>query len=303
MNKKKIDWARVRFITMFLSPAVLLYGLFVGGPLFMSFYFSMFRWKGVSTRMTYVGAKNVVQVATDPVMKTAGLNQLMLLVIGGLMLITLGIAIAHALQAKTRLGKSVQAIMLFPQVVSLVIVAIVWRFMWNPSFGVLYGVAKQMHLPMPENGVLGVAGWANAAVLLAFVWHALGFYVMLFSAGLRNLDLEVMEAAHMDGSSGWHRFVTITWPLLWSVKRVAMVYAVANVMGTFALVRLMTNGGPDNATQVFLTYIQEKGWQQSQMGQASTIAMFSFVASLLLGMIAMALVGPNPEKSRKAAAL
>jgi N-acetylglucosamine transport system permease protein len=301
--KKKLDWARIRFIVGFLAPAVLLYGVFVCVPLFMSFYYAMFRWKGVSNRMTYVGTKNFSQVASDPVMKTVGLNQLLLLAVGGLLLVSLGIAIAHALQVRSRLGRSVQTIMLFPQVLSLVVVAIIWRFMWHPSFGVLTTTARAAHLPIPKNGVLGVYGWANMAILVAFVWHALGFYVMLFGAGLRNLDAEAIEAAHMDGSDGWHRFTHITWPLLWSVKRVAMVYVVANVMGTFALVKLLTLNGPDNATQVFLTYIYEKGWEQSQMGQASTIAAFSFVISLLLGMIAMALVGPNPERVRKASAL
>jgi N-acetylglucosamine transport system permease protein len=300
---RRIDWARVRFITAFLSPAVILYGLFVCVPLLMSFYFAMFRWKGVSPKMIYVGLKNFPQVLKDPVSHTAALNQLLMLVIGGLLLITLGITIAHALQEKSRIGRSVQAIMLFPQVISMVVVAVIWRFMWNPSFGLLYKSATQMHLPIPKDGVLGIYGWANAAVLVAFVWHALGFYVMLFSAGLRNLDTEVLEAAEMDGSSGLHRFKTITWPLLWSVKRVAMVYVVSNVMGTFALVKLMTNAGPDNATNVFLTYIHQKGWEQSQMGQAATIAVFSFAASLLLGMIAMSLVGPNPERVRRAAAL
>jgi N-acetylglucosamine transport system permease protein len=301
--KKKVDWARTRFIVAFLSPAVLLYGVFVGIPLVMSFYYAFYRWKGVSTRMTYVGGKNFAQVAQDPVTGVTATNQLMMLVVGGLLLITLGIAIAHALQEKSRVVRTVQAVMLFPQVVSMVVVATIWRFMWNPSFGILYKTAVNASLPMPKNGVLGVAGWANMAVLMAFVWHALGFYVMLFSAGLRNLDGEVLEAAQMDGSSGWHRFTKITWPLLWSVKRVAMVYVVSNVMGTFALVKLLTDSGPDNATRVFLTYIHLKGWDLSQMGQAATIAVFSFVASLLLGIIAMALIGPNPERTRRSAAL
>lgn len=291
---------RTPFIICFLSPAVALYGLFVCVPLLQSFYYSLFRWKGVSNKMTFVGPKNLVQIAQDPIMRTAGLNQLLLLIVGGLLLVTLGVALAHALNQPSKIGKLVNSVMLFPQVVSMVVVAILWRFLWNPSFGILSKGASALHVPIPKNGALGSYGWANLIVLLAFVWHALGFYIMLFGAGIRNLDGEVMEAAELDGSSGFHRFKEITWPLLWSVKRVAVVYVVSNVMGTFALVKLLTETGPDNATQVFLTYIYKKGWTESAMGQASTVAIYSFVIAILLGMISMKLVGKNPERTRAA---
>jgi N-acetylglucosamine transport system permease protein len=77
-----------------------------------------------------------------------------------------------------------------------------------------------------------------------------------------------------------------------------MVYVVSNVMGTFVLVRLLTNSGPDNATQVLLTYIYQKGWEQSQMGQAATVAVYSFLIAMLLGSLAMFVVGKNPEARR-----
>lgn len=294
----KPSWQRTRFIVTFLSPAVLLYGIFVGIPLIQSFYYALFRWKGVSTKMTFVGAKNFSQLASDPVLKTAGVNQFLLLFVGGFFLILLGVSIAHALQMKSRLSRSVQAMMLFPQVVSMVVVGILWSFMWNPSFGLLFQGAKSLGVPIPKEGVLGVEGWASMAILVAFLWHALGFYVMLFSAGISGIDAEVLEAATLDGTSGWVKFQKITWPLLWSIKRIAMVYVVSNVMGTFALVMLMTNRGPDNATQVLLTFIYQKGWEQSQMGQAATVAVYSFGIAMLLGSLAMLAVGKNPEARR-----
>ena len=289
---------RTRFILAYLSPAVLIYGLFVGLPLVQSFYYAMFRWKGVSNRMTFVGSKNFVQMAQDRTLHTAGMNQILLLSLGGFFLVVFGVTIAHALQNRTRLSRTVQAIMLFPQVISMVMVGIIWQFMWNPSFGLLSKGAQALSIPLPKSGVLGVSGWANAAVLIAFLWHAIGFYVMLFSAGISGIDGEILEASKLDGASGWTRFQKITWPLLWSIKRIAMVYVVSNVMGTFVLVRLLTNSGPDNATQVLLTYIYQKGWEQSQMGQAATVAVYSFLIAMLLGSLAMFVVGKNPEARR-----
>lgn len=292
---------RTWFIIKFLSPALLIYFLFVGLPLVQSFYYAMFRWKGVSNRKVFVGSLNFRETAQDSVLRQAGINQFLLLVVGGFFLVGLGVTIAHALQNRTRLSRFVQSIMLFPQVISLVMVGIIWQFMWNPSYGLLTKSSQFLGLPLPSDGVLGVSGWANFAILIAFLWHSLGFYVMLFSAGLSGIDTEIMEASKLDGASGWNRFQRITWPLLWSIKRIAVVYVVSNVMGTFVLVKFLTDGGPDNATQVFLTYIYQKGWLQSQMGQAATIAVFTFLLAMLLGAVAMALIGRNPETSRRSA--
>ena len=295
--------ARTRFIIGFLSPAVILYGALVGIPLIQSFYFSMFRWRGVSPHKTFVGAKNLVQYAKDPVMHVAAKNQVLLLVCGGLMIMMFAVSIAHALLVPSQLNKVVQSVMLFPQVVSMVVVGIIWQFMWHPRYGLLMSLCHVLHVPVPKDGVLGIEGWSSAAILIAFVWHALGFYVMLFGAGLRNIDGEVLEAAEIDGATGWSRFKKVTWPLLWSVKRVAVIYVVANVMGTFALVQMMTNAGPDNATQVFLTYMYEKGWNESQMGQASAIAVYSFITAMVLGALVWRVIGRNPENPRRSSAI
>lgn len=302
MNPKNRN-PRTRFIIGFLSPAVLLYTFLVGLPLIQSFYYSLFRWKGVSNKMTFVGTKNLVHVAQDKVMHVAEINQILLLVCGGLMIVMFAVSIAHALQNSGALSKTVRAIMLFPQVVSMVVIGIMWQFMWNPSYGLLLVGGKALGFPFPKDGVLGSIGWASAAILIAFVWHALGFYVMLFGAGLRNIDSEVIEASEIDGASGWTRFWRISWPLLWSVKRVAVIYIVSNVMGTFVLVKMMTNAGPDNATQVLLTYMYERGWDQSQMGQASAIAVFSFCLSMILGAVVWRVIGKNPENPRKSHAI
>ncbi|MBI1332333.1 MAG: sugar ABC transporter permease [Armatimonadetes bacterium] len=295
--------ARTRFIIGFLSPALLLYVGLVGLPLVQSFYLSLFNWRATSNHKTFVGAKNLVQYASDPIMITAGKNQALLLVCGGLMIMMFAVSIAHALLVPSKLSKGIQAIMLFPQVVSMVVVGVIWQFMLHPRYGLLISACRYAHIPIPKDGVLGVEGWAGLAVLLAFVWQAIGFYVMLFGAGLRNIDGEVIEAAELDGAAGWTRFRRITWPLLWSVKRVAVIYVVSNVMGTFALVQLLTNAGPDNATQVLLTYMFKKGWEQNKMGQASAIAVYSFLIAMVLGALVWRVIGRNPENPRRSAAI
>ncbi|HLO97389.1 MAG TPA: sugar ABC transporter permease [Fimbriimonas sp.] len=290
---------RTTFIVSFLAPAVLLYGLFVVVPLLQAFYFSMFAWRGVSSNMKFVGAANLTKVVGDPLLKTAGINQFLLLSCGGALLILLSVSIAHALLQPSRLGKIIQSVLLFPHVISTVVVALIWYFMWNPSFGLITKTGNLLGLPLPTSGVLGTYGWANMAILIAFVWQALGFYVILFGAGIKSIDGEIIEASALDGADGMARFRLITWPLLWSVKRVAVMYVVSNVMAMFVLVKLMTNMNPDGATHVFLTWMHQKGWEHSKMGEASAIAVVSFIVSIVLGSLVWRIVGRDPQLPSK----
>src|SRR5579885_3787212 len=99
---------------------------------------------------------------------------------------------------------------------------------------------------------------------------------------MKGIPGEVIEAAELDGSTGFHKFRKITWPMLYSVKRVAAVYVVVNVMNVFALVFLMTQGGPDRHTEVMLTYLYEQAFTDSQFGYAAALAVANFIIAMIL---------------------
>ena len=148
-------------------------------------------------------------------------------------------------------------------------------------------------------GWLGDTTWALPAVGVAWVWFAVGFYVMLFSAGIKGIPAEVSEAAALEGCFGWRKFVAITWPMLWSVRRVAVVYVAVNVFNIFALVNVMTNGGPARATETFLTYIYEMGFASSKMGYSAALAMANLVVIMLVTVLLGFLFRKNPEGARR----
>jgi N-acetylglucosamine transport system permease protein len=210
----------------------------------------------------------------------------------------LGLLLAHAAQGGGKTAKALRAIYLFPQAISLVVVAIIWQFLYNPSFGLVDSAAKQAHLPIPSSGWLGDPHTALPAVTVAFIWYVLGFYIMLFAAGIKNIPEDVLEAAHLDGADGFRRFRMVTWPLLWSVKRVAVTYIAINVLNVFALVQVMTAGGPDRRTDTILTYLYEAGFQHTQLGYASTVAASNFVVAMVISLFILWLFRRNPEASR-----
>lgn len=290
MQKK----GRTGFIVAFLAPAVLLYAGFVIFPLLQAFAFSTYRWRGISAKRTFVGLDNYVKLAHDDVFLRAMRNNLTILVVGGFFIIAISIAVAHALQIEKPAMRYLRGLVLFPQMVSLVAVAILWEFLYNPNFGIFIGLKHALHIET----FLGDPHAALPSVGVTFVWYALGFTIMLFSAGLRSLPVEVMEASALDGATGMTRFWKVTWPMLWSVKRVAIVNIAITVMNIFALVYLMTQGGPDHATEVMLTYLYQNAFVYSQFGYATTIAVANFALIMLVSVTILVLTRRNPEASK-----
>jgi ABC-type sugar transport system permease subunit len=121
---------------------------------------------------------------------------------------------------------------------------------------------------------------------------------MLFSAGLRAIPEEVTEAAELDGARGMKRFLQVTWPMLWSIKRVAIVHLTITVMNVFVLVYIMTNGGPDRATEMLLTYLYQNAFTDSDYGYATAIAVANFGLVMILSVLILLAYRRNPEASR-----
>lgn len=288
---------RAAFIVTFLAPAVLLYGVFVVYPLIQAFGLSLYRWKGVSGRRKFVGLDNYQDLVHDDVFWKALQNNLWLMVVGGLVIMVLALLLAHAMQSNSKAIRTLRGLYLFPQVISLVVVAIIWQFLYNPQYGLITTGISGLGVKGYDQP-LAKSSQALVAVGIAFVWYALGFYIMLFSAGLKQIPEEVNEAAELDGSSGLHRFRTVTWPMLWSVKRISAIYVVINVLNIFALVYLMTKGGPNRATETMLTYLYEQAFTNSKYGYGTTIAAANFMIAMILAVILMFVFRKNPEGER-----
>ena len=286
------------FVVSFLAPAVVVYAVFVVYPLFQAAAISLYRWKGVSSKKKFVGLENFGKLFHDHVLLGSLGNALWLLAFAGVAVFVGGLAAAHALNHTGKLTRAVRGLILFPQVVSVVAVAVLWEYLLDPrpEMGLVNGALRAVGVKGPP--WLGSPHFALPAVAGVFVWHALGFYVLLFLAGIRGIAGETMEAAELDGSTGLHRLRTITWPLLWSVKRIAAIYLVINALNTFALVLLLTGGGPDRRTEMPLTYLYEKAFTDSQFGLATGVAMIDFALAMGLSLLVMAAFRRNPVEGR-----
>lgn len=290
---------RTGFVFAFLAPAVALYSLFVVWPLIQTFQLSVYRYKGLSANKTFNGADNYQWLFVNKVFWLTLKNNAFLLIVGGAAILAISVSLAHAMSHKSKLSQVMRGVFLFPQIISVVVVAVIWQFMYNPNHGLVNATLDRFGMASLKHGWLAEKATSLPAVTLVFVWWALGFYVMLFSAGLQSIPEEIQEAAKLDGANGLRKFWKVTWPMLWSMKRVAGIYLLSMVLNVFALVYVMTSGGPDRATETMLTFLYQTGFEQSNYGRASALATTNFVLALLLSALLFALMRRNPEEARR----
>ena len=293
MRSRSRFWFRFGF----LAPACLLYGILVLIPLVQSFQLSTFRLSGLSDRREFVGFDNFIGIFKNGTLAQALQHNAFLLVGAVSLILVFGYLAALAAGGAGRMAAFLRNVYLFPHVISLVVVAILWQALYNPQFGLFSSVLRAGQIEPPV--WLNDSRTALPSVLIAFVWYVLGFSIMVLQAGLKGISPDVHEAAELDGAVGARRFWNIQWPLTWSTRRIVVIHTCIGAMNTFALVRLMTNGGPDRATEVALTYLYERGFQpNSFFGEATAIAVINFIAVLLISGLVMVIFGRNPVEAR-----
>jgi N-acetylglucosamine transport system permease protein len=308
-RRRRRDWGAVGFVVTLLTPGLLLYTLLVLWPMAQSFWVALHRWRGVSGNMRFVGLENFVSLASDDKFRAALGHNLVFFGLVTVAVLGLSLLFANALAAPPAGGRErvpgaafLRALFLFPNVVSIVAVSTLWMFLYNPNWGAVNAVAKLLRLEEILAALTGggkpVTWLANSrtvlpAVAATYVWYVLGFYILLFRAGIQGIPQELNEAATVDGASPSQRFWRVTLPLLNDLLRLAVVYLVINSMNLFALIWVMAPpSGTAGATEVSLTYLYQKGFVEQQFGYATAIGAVNFVVVMGLSLLLQRLWKP-----------
>jgi len=288
-------YRKYRLIVPFLAPALLLYGVFVLWPYAQAIYLSLTSWRGVSAEKPFVGLENYVELAGDGrFLDALGRNAQLLIV---LPTVTLSIALLFA-ALFTQGGKGIpgagfyRVVFFFPQVISAVIVGMLWGYVYNPQIGLLNSVLRTIGLGGLTRAWLGDSAtilWAIAAVA---VWSGVGFYMVIFMAGMQSIPTSFYEAAILDGASRWRSFKDITLPLMSETIRTAAVYIAIFALDFFVLVQVMTGGGSTGAgrnAEVAALYMYNTAFNRNRWGEASAIGVVLLLLTLLLAVVVMRL--------------
>ncbi|MGX6606403.1 carbohydrate ABC transporter permease [Micromonosporaceae bacterium Da 78-11] len=281
---------RYPFIIGFLAVPVALYSVFVVAAYVQTFQLSLYSWSGLGPMNDFVGLDNFVKLFHDNLFWKSVRHNLFLLIL--LPIITIVIALVFAFLLNVGGGskggvtrgvwgsKFYRVVFFFPQLLALAIVAVIFgRVFGSDKSGMLNGLFPSSWDPWL---FLADERWALACILAVLVWQAVGFYVVLFSAGMGSISQEIYEAAALDGATRVTLFFRITVPLLWSTIQVAWVYLGIAAFDAFALVNIMSvdRGGPNGATSVLSMMIYRNAFEYSQAGYASAIGVVLFFLTL-----------------------
>ena len=287
---KKVQANKIRFFTrasfqrsIFLSiaiiPAFVGYLLFTLYPNLLSLYYSMLNWNGVGEKM-FVGVDNYVRMFQDKYVWRALYHNLFYMVSIPVGVILLSLFLAYLLTNKAYKGTPfLKVLFFFPNVLPTVVVALLWAFIYDGSFGLLNAVLRLVGVDIGDFYWLGDTRTALSAIVLPYVWAGVGLYVIIFMNAMSTIPKSLYECAILEGAGHMTRLFQITIPLISPLIRVSAIFLVLGSLKSFEKVLMMTNGGPAGSTDIIGLYMFNLafGSESHNYGYASAIGMFLFV--------------------------
>jgi len=279
-----------RFIAIFVLPTLILYSIFYIYPLIQSIYYSFQKWSGYTNVVKFVGFDNYRKLSQDSLIPHAIWNDFVILFWKEVLIIVFAMFFAIAV---TRLGFGkresgfYRIIFFFPNMISIVIIGLLWSFVYHPSIGLLNAGLQAIGLESLTHAWLGEMETAVPALIPVASWAGVGFFMIVFIAGINSIPEEIYEASRIDGAGEWKQLFRITIPLVWQHVKFAMLTILFTTLsGNYVFVLVMTNGGPDNASQVLGSYIYQLAFQQSNVGYAMAVAVLLLAITLVITGIA-----------------
>lgn len=272
---------------LFILPALIMYVIFFINPFITSIYYSLTEWNGVDPVKSFVGIENYIRLLQDKLLGLSLTHNVIWVILGTAAPIIIGLPLAVILANIKRGRLFFQTSYFLPYVLSGVVVGMIWGWIYNPMFGLLNFLLKSIGLGALSRGWLGDPDVALYAVIAAAVWGYFGFCVVIFLAGLQNVDTDLVEASKIDGANSVQQFFYIIIPQLRHVLNMVLVYTLIGGLNVFDIVQIMTMGGPANHTELIGTYTYKISFQQSNIGYGTTLSMVMTILSLILSYVFM----------------
>ncbi len=257
----------------YLLPAFLIYTLFTLIPIIETVRSSFFEWSNLGRTSEWVGLQNYVSLFQDSTFIKAFTNNLVFIIFYSIIPILLGLFLASLLSRYPIPGFAFfRTILFLPQVISMVVVGVIWRWMFNPTNGPINLFLGAIGLGHLQQAWLGSFQWALPAVGSIGTWVQYGFCMVLFLAGMQRIPEEYYEASSLDGANAFHQFFLITVPGLKAEIAVALITTIVAALRVFDLVYSTTKGGPGESTLVTGYLIYRSAILNNQIGYGAAIA-------------------------------
>ncbi|ELK47925.1 sugar ABC transporter permease [Halobacillus sp. ACCC02827] len=278
---------RYLFLAFCLVPTFLLFAVFTLYPLFNGLYYSLFKWSGSSSIAEFVGFDNYRRLFSDGIIPDTILHDYFLVVtkVIGIMVLATFFAVALT-QLKIKEAPFYRIVFFFPNIMSVVVIGILWMFIYNPSLGLVNSGLEFIGLESLQRPWLGSEDWALPSLVLPSIWAGIGLFMLMLMGGISNISKSYYEAAEIDGATEWQQFWKVTLPLIWPQIKISILYIIITTLnGSFIIVQVMTQGGPNNSTHVMGSYLYEQAFVKYNFGYGATIGVMILILSLVTVLI------------------
>ncbi len=275
------------FLAFCLIPTFVMFSIFTLYPLFSGLYYSFFEWSGASQDKEFIGFSNYIQLINDEIIPMTIVHDYFLVAakVLGIMVLALFFAVALT-QLKIKEAPFYRIVFFFPNIMSVVVIGILWTFIYNPSLGLINSGLQFVGLEDWARPWLGSEKWALPSLVLPSVWAGIGLFMLMLMGGIANVSKSYYEAAEIDGANEWQQFWKVTLPLVWPQIKISILYIVITTLnGSFIIVQIMTGGGPNNSTHVMGSYLYEQAFVQYNFGYGATIGVMILILSLITVLI------------------
>lgn len=259
---------------LFVLPNIAIFGVFIVLPAILGFIYSLHKYDGLND-MKFIGIANYMSLLTDQTFWSVLGNTFLYAGTAVPLLFIFSLAISLLLAQEIRMKGLFRAIYYWPVMISFIIVGLTWKWIFGSSFGILNYMLEQVGLPAV--GWLTDSFWAKVSVIVATLWSRIGFYMVIFIAGLQAIPNDYYEAARIDGASRLRIFFKITLPLLKPTSLLVLILTMIDAFKQYPLMFALTSGGPGKATTYMVQYIYEIGFQKMELGLASAMSVVLFI--------------------------
>jgi raffinose/stachyose/melibiose transport system permease protein len=272
-------------VAVFVLPSLVIYGLFMVYPFLGTIHLSLTNWDGFAATKDFIGFDNYRVLLGDAEFWVALSHNLIWAVIGTAAPIIIGLPIAVMLWSGARFRLAFRAMYFLPVILPSVVAGIIWGWIYNPIFGVLNSILEGVGLGAIATGWLGNPDTALYAVLGAAVWGTFGTIVVFFLAGLQGIDMNLVDAAKVDGANAWQRTRHVLLPGIAPIFTFVLTITLVGAFSVFDIIYVLTRGGPGTATEVLAGYSFEMAFGRNYAGYGSAISMVIAVLSLVLAIV------------------
>lgn len=300
MRIKKIETNRLKrakfWLFAFCFPAFIIYTICWIIPVFMNFGLSLVKWNGFDWgQLKYVGLANFERILHDKVFYIALKNNFVFVIATTIVIVVFSFLLALLIERGLPFKSFFRITFYLPVILPFIVVGLLWRWVYNPAFGILNPLLENLGLNFLVNDWISSSDTALMSVMIVGVWKASPFFMVIFLAALQKIPDELEEAARIDGANSFQILTKIVFPLLKPIFNIVIALNIVQGFRVFALIYAMTRGGPGRSTEVLPTYIIRVAFEEYNMGYSAALSVLLFILVFSISILFLRPFGRNDE--------